>query len=129
MTRRDISSFNHAIYVTKGKFAAPLGVRCLSLAGYTVDDQIRIIKRRAESMGQRVTEFAAFMNRSRRFRRHMAADTAGKRELLEKLLHAIGVLRQARIKFGVTAFEPGKSMLTADAGETCSRPDEILGRT
>ena len=44
----------------------------LPVANNAGDDQIGIIEGRAIGMGQRIAEFAAFMNRSRRFRRDMA---------------------------------------------------------
>ena len=48
------------------------------------DDQIRIVERGAVRVRQRVAELAAFVDRARRFRRDVAGNAAGKRELLEQ---------------------------------------------
>jgi hypothetical protein len=56
MTRHDTSSFNHAIYVPKRKFAAPLGVRYLSLAGYLVKCRLMIPWPRALRLWQTAQE-------------------------------------------------------------------------
>ena len=50
------------------------------------DDEIGIIKHRAEGMTERITQLATFMNGARRFRGNMTRDAAGKGELLEQLL-------------------------------------------
>jgi hypothetical protein len=57
------------------------------------DDQIRIVKRRAESVRQRIAQFAAFVNRTRSRRRHMAGNSAGKRKLREQFFQPGFVLR------------------------------------
>jgi hypothetical protein len=45
---------------------------------HTARDQIRIIKHRSEGVQQRVTKLAAFVNRTRHFRRDVAGNAAGK---------------------------------------------------
>ena len=49
------------------------------------DNQIRIVKGRAERMGDAVAEFAAFVDRARGLRRAVASDAAGEGEFLEEL--------------------------------------------
>ncbi len=58
-------------------------------------------------MHQRIAELAALMDRTGRFRRHMARNAAGERELPEKLAHALGALGNLRIDFAIDAFEIG----------------------
>ena len=69
-------------------------------------DQIRVIEYRAERVSQGIAQFAAFVDGARRFGRHVAGDAAGERELLEQLLHAVGVLRDVRIHFRVGSVQP-----------------------
>ena len=49
-----------------------------SVAHYCGDDQVRIIKCCAAGMRKYVAQFAAFVNRTRSFRRAVAADPPGK---------------------------------------------------
>src|SRR5206468_7162859 len=56
---------------------------------------------------QRITEFAALVNRAGRLRGDVARDSAGKRKLLEEPFHPDFVPRDARVDFAVRAFEPG----------------------
>ncbi len=58
-------------------------------------------------MGQRITQLSSFVNGSRRFGSHVAADTAGKGELPKQLFHAFGIFTQIGVELAVTAFQPG----------------------
>src|SRR6266478_9019972 len=69
--------------------------------------QIWIVERRSIRMSNGVTEFAAFVNRSRRFRGNVTGNTAGKRKLFEEMLQAFFVLRDMRIDFAVSSFQIG----------------------
>ena len=69
------------------------------------DDQIGIVERGPEGMAERVAQFAAFVNRTRRRRRDMAGNPAGKRELLEQLFQPGFVLADVRINLTLGAFE------------------------
>src|SRR5882724_3964276 len=62
---------------------------CLSLtiADHAARDEIGIVKHRAVSMHQRITQLSSFMNRARRFRRDVTGDSAGKGKLPEQLSH------------------------------------------
>ena len=71
------------------------------------DDQVGIVERRAIGMHQRVAELAAFVDRSRRFRRGVARNAAGKGELPEQLVQAVGVASDLRVDLAVGAFEIG----------------------
>jgi len=51
-----------------------------------------------------VAELASFMDRARRFRGAVAADAAGKRELLEKLAQALAVFAFVAVNLGVGTF-------------------------
>ena len=79
----------------------------LAVADHAGRDQVGIVEDRAIGMRQRIAEFTAFMNRTRRFGCSMARDAARKAELAEQPAHAVLRLRHARIKLAVGAFEPG----------------------
>src|SRR6266478_2616288 len=69
--------------------------------------QIGIVERRSIRMRNGVTEFAAFVNRSRRFRGDVAWNAPRKRELLEEMLQPFCILRDMRIDFAVSSFQIG----------------------
>ena len=69
--------------VPTGRQRPGLGFTIADRDGY---DQIRVVKGGAKPVRNAVAELTAFMNGARRFRRAMAANAPGKRELLEKLL-------------------------------------------
>ena len=52
----------------------------LAVADHHGDDQIGIVERGAEGVREAIAEFAALMNRARRFRRAMTADAARERK-------------------------------------------------
>src|SRR5689334_19754260 len=61
----------------------------LPIADHAANEETRIIKSGAVGVGERVTEFATFMYRSRRFGCDVAGDASRKRELFEKSLQAL----------------------------------------
>ncbi len=63
----------------------------LAIADDTRDDQAGIVERGAVGVHEGVTELTALVDRSRRFRRHVARDSAGEGELAEQPAHAVGV--------------------------------------
>ena len=69
------------------------------------DDQLRIVEGRAAGVRQNVSQLAAFVDRSRRLGRAVAANAAGEGELLEELAQAFVVLALLRIDLGVRSFE------------------------
>ncbi len=71
------------------------------------DDEIGIVEGRAIGVRERIAELAALVDRAGRLGRDMAWNPAGKRELGEEPLHALLVLRHARIDFAVGSFEIG----------------------
>ena len=71
------------------------------------DDEIGIVEGGAEGVRKRVAELAALVDGAGRLRRDVARNAAGKRELGEEPLHALHVLRDARIDFAVGALEIG----------------------
>ena len=90
----------------------------LAVADHAGDDQVGVVERRAESVAERVTELAAFVDAARRFGRHMAGNAAGEAELLEELEQAVLVLGDLVVNLGVGAFEVdvGKHRRSAVAG-------------
>ena len=78
-----------------------------AVTDYAADEQVGIVARRAVGMRNRIAQFTAFMNGSRRFRCDVAGNSARKRELLEQFPHACFSLRDVGIKFAVAAFQIG----------------------
>ena len=78
-----------------------------AVADDTGNDQIGIVEGRSVGMREGVAEFAAFVNRPGRLRRHMARDTARERELGEQALHALFIGRNVRIDLAVGPLEVG----------------------
>ena len=76
-----------------------------AIADHHGDDEVGVVEGGAEAVGEAVAEFAAFVDGAGSFRRAVAADAAGKGELLEELLQAVGVLALLGIDLGVDAFE------------------------
>ena len=70
-------------------------------------NEVGIVEGRAEGMRKCVTKLATFVYGAWRLRRHMARNPARKRELGEKPLHALHILRDSWIDFAVCAFEIG----------------------
>ncbi len=97
---------------------------CFAVTDNTTNDQIGIIERGPVSMRDRVTKFAAFVNRARSLRRDVAGNSSGKRELLEEALQAFFVLRDVRIDFAVCAFE---IRIRYEAGTAVSRSGDVDG--
>ncbi len=78
----------------------------LAIADDAGHDQVGIVKYRAISVGQRIAELPAFMNRSWRLGGGMARDSAREGELAEQPAHPSLVLRDIRIELAISAFEP-----------------------
>src|SRR6266478_1463207 len=97
---------------------------CFAVTDNTTNDQIRIIERGPVSVRDRVTKFAAFVNRARSLRRDVTGNSSGKRELLEEALQAFFVLRDVRIDFAVGAFE---ICVRYEAGTAVSRSGDVNG--
>src|SRR5213075_3139622 len=70
-------------------------------------NEIRVVEGRAEGVAERVAEFAALVNGSRRFRRDVTGNAAREGELFEEFLHPFLVLGDVRVNLAVGAFEPG----------------------
>ena len=76
-----------------------------AIADHARDDEIGVVEDGAERMAQRVAELAAFVDAAGRFRRDVARNAAGKRELLEQDLEPGLVARDGRVDLAVGAFE------------------------
>ena len=77
----------------------------LAIAHDTRHEQVGIVKGSAESVGERITQFTALMNRTGRLRRDVARDAARKGKLLEQPFHPLLVLADVGIDFAVGALE------------------------
>ena len=79
----------------------------LTVADDTRHNQIGVVKRRTVSVGNGITQFATFMNGTRRFRRDVAGNAARKRELLKQPLNARRALRDVWVDLAVGPFQIG----------------------
>ena len=84
--------------------------------------QVGTIEHRAESVRQRITQFAALVNRTRCLGRDVARDPARERKLLEQPLHPVLVLSDIGIDFAVGAFEVG---VRHQPGAAVTRPGDV----
>ena len=96
--RAVVGRVEELVRMPRGRERPGLGLTVSYDAG---DNQIGIVERHAVGMGQAVAKLATFVDRARRFRRHVAADVAREGELLEEFLQPFRVLALVRIDFGV----------------------------
>src|SRR5437660_1543538 len=75
----------------------------LAISNYAGNDQIGVIEGSPERMRQRVSEFSALMDGTRRLRRNVAGDAARKTKLLKQPFHPFVVLRNVRKHFAIGA--------------------------
>src|SRR5271166_4273704 len=75
------------------------------ISHYCSHDQFRVVEGGTASVREHIPQFAAFVDRPGSFRSAMAADAAGKRELLEELAEAFFIFTLFRIDLGVGSFE------------------------
>ena len=78
----------------------------LAVTHHAGGNQTGVIRHGTECVGQAVAQLTALVDGTRRFRRHMAGDAAGERELLEQFLHALFVSGDVGIHLGVGAVQP-----------------------
>src|SRR5262245_13309063 len=77
----------------------------LAVANHAAGDQVGIVKDRAVSVDERISEFSTFMNRAWCFRGGMTWDSSRKRKLLEEPSHALFILANARIDLAIGALK------------------------
>ena len=94
----------------------------LAVADDAGNDQIRIVEGGAIGVNQRITQFAAFMNRAGRFRRHMAGNSVRPGELAEQPLQSAAVALDRRISLGIRPFQIG---MRHDARTAMARTDDV----
>ena len=80
---------------------------CLSVSYNYSSDQIRIVKNGSESMSDRISQLAAFINRAWCFRCAVAWYAAGERELFEHFFHSLFITADIRIYFTVASVKIG----------------------
>ena len=95
---------------------------CLAITHHTGSDQVRVIERRAVSVGERIPQLTTFVNRARCLRCHMAGNAAGKRELFEQFSHPFSILTDVGVELAIGAFKIG---VGHQAGAAVTRPGEI----
>src|SRR5262249_45037222 len=71
------------------------------------DNQIGVVVGRAVRVRDRVSEFTALVDRAWRLRGHVTRNTAGERELGEEPFHALLVLGDVWVNFGISSLEVG----------------------
>ena len=69
------------------------------------DEELRVVERGSECMGERISELTAFVDRARRLRCGVARNPAGERELPEELPHAVDVLPDVGVALAVRPLE------------------------
>ena len=94
----------------------------LAVAHHASHNQIRIVECRTVSVNQRVAQFAALVNRPRRFRRHVAGNPIRPTELPEQPLDAVPVLLDVRINFAVRTLQV---RIGHQPRPAVSRPDNV----
>ena len=80
---------------------------CFSIANYTGNDKIGVIKGCAIGMGKCIAKLSTFMDGAWCFRRNMAWYTAWERELFEECHHAFFVSADGWVDFGIGSIKPG----------------------
>ena len=86
----------------RGRQRASFG---FAVADHGSNDQVRVVKCGPAGVGQHITQFAALMDGTRRFRGAMATDAAGEGELLEKCQQTFFIQAFFRVDFGIRAFQ------------------------
>ena len=88
-------------------------------------NQFGIVKRRATCMRENVAEFTPFVNGSGSLRRAVAADSAGKRKLLEELVQSLRIQALFWINFRVRAFEIRRAEYAGGAVARAGEKDHV----
>src|SRR5689334_22755044 len=86
------------------------------------NDQVGIVEGRSIGVRNGVAELTSLMDRPGRFRRDMAWNAAGKRELSEQALHPLLVGGDVRINLAVSALEVG---VCDETGPAMARAGDI----
>ena len=104
----------------------PTGGECagfrFTVADDAADDQIRIVEGGAIGVGQRITQFAAFMDRAGRFRRYVTGNSVRPGELAKQPLQSVPAALDRRIALGVRPFEIA---VRHDARTAMARTDDV----
>src|SRR5262249_55198758 len=79
----------------------------LAVTDHAGDDQVGIVVGRSVCVRDCVSEFSALVDRAWRLRSHVARNTTRKRELGEGPLHALLILRDVRVNFGISSLKVG----------------------
>src|SRR5690349_22428768 len=77
----------------------------LAISHHAGDDQIRMIERGSISVGQAISQLAAFVDGTGCFWRAMTRNTPWEGELLEQLLHSLSILCDVGIAFGIRTLQ------------------------
>ena len=86
------------------------------------DDQSGVVEGRPIGVGQRIAQFAPFMDRARHFGRHMAGHAVRPGELAKQPQQPVAVVFDGRIVLGVRAFQIA---VRHDARPAVARADDI----
>src|SRR5215467_7830568 len=99
----------------------------LAIADDAGNDQIGIVESCSVGVRDGIAEFAAFVYRTRRLRRHVARDAAGERELGAQALQALFVARDVRINLTVGSLEIGIRDEAGPAKPRAGNVDHVEG--
>ena len=97
----------------------------LPVAYYGNGNQIRIIQNSSKGMSDRISQFTALINGTRRLRRTVAGNAAGEGELLEHLFHSLFILADIWVYFTVGTLQIGVSDLEVSAVSRSGNIDHI----
>src|SRR5262249_27015036 len=78
---------------------------CFAVTDYGGDNQVGIVKCGAAGMRENISKLSSFMNRTGSFRGAVTTNAPRKRELLEKLAHALLVFAFVGIDLGIGTFQ------------------------
>src|SRR5678815_5131716 len=81
----------------------------LAVADDGCNDEAGVIESGAVSVTESIPQFAAFMNRAGRLRRHVTGNATWKGELFEQFFHTCLILGDVWVGLAIGALEPGIS--------------------
>ena len=96
-----------------------------AVADHRRDDQVGIVERSAAGVRKHIAEFAAFVDRAWRFGSAVAADAAGKGELLEELAQACLVFALVGVDLGVGALQVDRAQNAGSAVAGSGEKDHV----
>ena len=98
----------------------------LAVADHGCNDQVGIIEGGAACVGEHVTELAAFVDGTGRFRRTVAADASGEGELLEERQQSFFVFALFGVDLRISALQVDRTQDAGRAVTGAGQEDHVL---